>query len=290
MRYVKYPNEYKTWINKLVRRFNFKLEFNGKNLTTNDVSSIKITSDLLPSDTFTIGSSVSETLEFDLFMDADTPINKSLPVKPYLSLYTEVKINNVITPVWQEICLGVFYVNPDGITKKGLKTISIKASSMINHNDYGGRTYVAQDPFNGNVNTIINDICSKLGITLKSSLPNITISNRDNINGMKYREVINYIAMLYGGYARINNEGKLEFFKMKDTGYTYDTSNYMSISKEDETLNIKKFICALTENDSLSSGDGMISETVELVNPDMTQSLLDSILNSYKDYSYSSIT
>ena len=288
MRVVKYPNEYKTWINKNIRRFNFELEFNGKKFTTKELSSIKITSTLLPSDTFTIGSSVAETLEFELFLDSDTSINKALPVKPYLSLYTEVMINNVLTPVWQKVCLGVYYINSDGIIKNGLKSLKIKASSMMNNTNYCGRTYVAAENFNGDITVIVNDICSKLGVSLKGTLPSITISKRDNINGMTYREVLNYIATLYGGYVKFNNEGNIEFFKMKDSGYIYDTSNYSEIAQTSgETLTIKKFLCALTEDSSLSSGQGSIAETVELINPDMTQSLLDSIKNEYLNYSYS---
>lgn len=295
MRFVKYPNEYKDYINRDYRQFDFYMEFNGSTLTTNEVSSIRITSDLLPSDTFTIGTSVSDTLEFSLIIDSDTQIDTSLPVKPYISLYTEVEIDGVITPVMQKVALGVFYINPDGITKKGLRSISVRASSIISHPNYGGRIYAApsqEEFFKNSITDIANDVCNKLGIGLKASnpaLPSAVINNRDNINGMTYRELINHIAMLYGGYARITNDGLLEFFRMKDTGYVYDTSNYMSLTKEEKTLTVKKFICAVSDETVISSGSGLISETVEISNTDMTKFLLDDIVSAYAGFSYSPI-
>lgn len=290
MRYVRYPDSYKDWINRHVRQFDFYMDFNGSTMTTNEVSSIKITSDLLPSDTFTIGTSASDTLEFSLIVDSDTLIDTSLPVKPYISLYTEVDIDGVITPVWEKVGLGVFYVNPDGITKKGLHSITIKASSMMSHTSYGGRIYVAPDPFTKNtVNDVISDICNKLGIQCKTVLPEIYINHRDNINGMTYRDVINHVAMLYGGYARIANDGLLQFFKMEDTGYTYDVDNYISLTKDDKTLTVKKFICAVSDETVITSGSGSVSETVEISNTDMTKPLLDSIVSTYYGFSYSPI-
>lgn len=303
MRFVKYPNEYKDWINRDFRTFDFRmtLKFSGSNslttLTTNEVSSIRITSDLLPSDTFTIGTSASDTLEFSLLIDSDTQIDTSVPVKPYITLYTEVMINGVLTPVMQEVALGVFYINPDGITKKGLHSITVRASSMISHPDYGGRIYTAppQDQFFKNtIADIANDICNKLGITLKASSPALPvtaiISNRDHINGMTYRELINHIAMLYGGYARITNDGLLEFFRMKDTEYVYDTSNYISLTKEEKTLTVKRFVCAISDEEVITSGSGSIADTVDISNSDMTKFLLDDILSAYYNFSYSPIS
>lgn len=293
MRYVRYPEEYKDWINRPVRQFDFYMEFNGSTVTTSEVSSIKITSDLLPSDTFTIGTSAADTLEFSLLIDSDTLIDTSIPVKPYISLYTEVEMEDgSIAIVWQKTCLGVFYINSDGITKKGLRSINIKASSMLSHPDYGGRTYVAADPFNKNsIIDVANDVCNKLGIEcITKDLPtNVYINHRDNINGMTCRDVVNHIAMLYGGYARISNDGKLQFFKMYDTGYTYTTSDYISLTKEDKTLNVKKFICAVNDEATLVSGSGLVSETVEISNTDMTKYLLDEIMYTYSGFSYSPI-
>ncbi len=291
MRSVNYPDNYKLWINKAVRRFDFYMEFNGSTLTTSDISSIKITSDLLTSDTFTIGTSVADTLELDLIMDSDTIIDNYKPIKPYISLYTEMEVDGVVTPVWEKVGLGVFYVNTDGITKKGLKSVSIKASSMMSHTLFGGRTYVAPDPLTNNtINDVVLDVCNKLEIELKTKLPNIQIKDRANINGMSYRELINHVATLYGGYARIASDGGLEFFKMTNVGYIYGTDNYISMSKEDQKLVIKKFQCSVTEEASLSSGTGSISETVEISNTDMTQEILDGILNHYSSLSYSPIT
>ena len=290
MRYVEYPNVFKEWINKPVRQLDFRMEFNGQTLTTSDIISIKLNADLLPSDSFTLGSTVSETLEFDMFMDSDTIIDTTKPIKPYVSLYTEVEINGTLTPVWQDVCLGIYYANPGGITKDGLNKVSVKASSLLSHSEYGGRTYVAPDPFDGNVSTVLSSICNELGISLYGAALNATIQNRDNVNGMTYRELIEYIAIMYGGYARITADNKLQFFRQdKTAAHTYDTDSYITLTKDDEVFNLKKIICATSEEGSISKGDGLISESVELACPDMTDALISDMANYYLGFSYSAI-
>ena len=290
MRYVEYPNVFKEWINKPVRQLDFKMEFNGQTLTTSDIISIKLNADLLPSDSFTLGSSVSETLEFEMFMDSDTFIDTTKPIKPYVSLYTEVEINGTLTPVWQDVCLGIYYANPGGITKDGLNKVSVKASSLLSHSEYGGRTYVAPDPFDGKVSSILSSICKELGISLYGSALNATIKNRDNVNGMTYRELIEYVALMYGGYARITGDNKLQFFRQdKTAAHKYDTDSYITLTKDDEVFNLKKIICATSEKGSISKGDGLISESVELACPDMTDALITDMANYYLGFSYSPI-
>ena len=56
MRYVKYPVEYKEWVTKTIRQFKLRVKINDVELTTNDIVSIRINSDLFSGDTFTIGS------------------------------------------------------------------------------------------------------------------------------------------------------------------------------------------------------------------------------------------
>lgn len=354
----KLETEYKNWIAKNYRRFLFEMEFNGDTLTTDDITDLTITSDLITGDTFQLGTTAGETLEFTLVIKSDIAdnedyenlISRDMPVIPYILLYTEVIGNNGQThKVWQKVRLGEFYVNDDGVTKKGFKSLQIKASSKLLHQRFGGKIYVAPPETetvekrevervvdkkdsegnvmldeNGEVITekvkvwedvtvktfsksfreVIKEICNKSNMNIsvnEDSIPNITITKRDNINGMTYRELIEYAALLNGGYARINyNSGNdvLSFFKLSSSGYTYTSNDYISLSKEDAEMNIKAIQC-LIEAEKEENGiktpakvitaympgkdetNTKIEETLEMVCPDMTQSMLNNILAYY---------
>ena len=313
---------YKDYVNRNIRNFDIRVKFNNEELTASDIASIKINSDLFSGDTFTIGSTVAETLDLKIFRSYGE-ISKTTPIIPYISLYTKVEIDHVLTPIKQEVCMGIFYIAPDNVTEDGLKTTTVRASSLFNHSDYGGRTFEVSDPnvpFNRSLTDIVNNICSDINndtnfspnIELNTVLPSITITdeNSDNIVGKTYGEIINYVAALYGGYARIvydedgnggNGAAYLEFFRLREqSGYFYDKSNYMSFKTSKDFLNIWKIECKARkkseeegegeEETTIIAGSGDKYHTAHMECADMTQERLDEILTYYKNYSYHPMT
>ena len=298
---------YKQYVSENVRNFKIRVKFNNSELTSNDIVSIRINSDLLSGDTFTIGTAVAETLELTIFKNY-TQVDKDAPIIPFVSLKTKFDIETTdengdiaIIPdveVWQEVCLGVFYINPDGITEDGINTTSIRASSILNHPTYSNNEYSFSETgtFSKNLIQIIEKMNSGTAIpnfTIKNpeDLPDITITNRDNIVGKTYREVINYIATLYGGYARITYDEELdkrylEFFKMQETDYLYDESSCISFKRGREFLNIWRIECKISEGETIVSGSGDASHSVSIECADMTEERLDEILAEYEYYSY----
>ena len=325
MRYVKYPVEYKEWVTKTLRQFKLRVQINDVELTTNDIVSIRINSDLFSGDTFTIGSTVSDTLDMvvftpALFKDSNSVMDRTKPVIPYISLYTErfdEKLGKIVVE-WQEVNLGLFYINPDGIDNDGDGTTSIRASTVLNHPEYGERIYKENydeetDPaFNRSITRIIDDICrdKKIHFRLAAGtvLPDITVTdaNKGDFIGKTYREIIAKIAMLYGGYARVvvDRQGTgdtkeiLEFFRLQDTDYVFGTDDYMSFKRGDHKLTIHKLSCKVSENNDtgkikkITAGSAPVPElnTVYLENSVMTQEVLAQILPYYDGYGYFPIT
>ena len=325
MRYVKYPVEYKEWVTKTLREFKLRVKIGGLELTTNDIVSIRINSDLFSGDTFTIGDTVSDTLDMVIFTKAifshsDSVLDRTVPVIPYISLYTErfdEELGKIVVE-WQEVNLGLFYINPDGIDKDGDGTTSIRASTMLNHPEYGGRIYKEDyneetaPAFNRSITRIIDDICrdKKIPFTLAQGtvLPDITVTdaNKGDFIGKTYREIIAKIAMLYGGYARVvvDRQGTgdtkeiLEFFRLQDTDYVFGTDDYMSFKRGDHKLTIHKLSCKVSENSDtgkikkITAGSAPVPElnTVYLENSVMTQEVLAQILPYYDGYGYFPIT
>ena len=112
MRYVKYPVEYKEWVTKTLREFKLRVKIGGLGLTTNDIVSIRINSDLFSGDTFTIGDTVSDTLDMviftkSIFSHSDSVLDRTVPVIPYISLYTErfdEDLGNILLATQQLFC------------------------------------------------------------------------------------------------------------------------------------------------------------------------------------------
>lgn len=204
MRKVPYPAEYKAWSNKNIRHFDVRVQFNGKTLTTKDIAAIKIQSELMTEDTFAIGSSVTETLDFSFYIDTvfganalsnDNLIDIDTPIIPYVSLCTIVDIKTdegfIPTEVWQEVCMGIYYLNPDFMYVEGTNVMDIRASSMLGHGKYGDRIYEEdyykddEDAmFSQPLISIITEICNDLGLTLSTTsgdFPNVIIADKEII-------------------------------------------------------------------------------------------------------------
>ena len=315
---------YKEFVNKNIRNFDLRVEFGTTTLTTSDIASIKISSDLFSGDTFEIGSVVSETLDMTILNTKSVEIGEKTPIIPFISLCTEVEIVTEIgveiQEIWQEVCMGIFYIIPDGVTDDGLNTVTIRAASLFGSVAYGDRVFEISDPnstFERDLDNIIRIIFTDIN---KSISPNIELKNTDlptditiaddsgNIVGKTYGEIIKYIAALYGGYARTiydeeTNDFYLEFFRLppEQSGYFYDKSNYMSFKRSKDYLRIWKIVCKRGEDDTVwasttSSGTGEENlvdtgyHTVYMECADMTEERLAEIFTHYEEYSYHPIT
>ena len=304
---------YKDYVEKNIRNFRLRVKLGTKELTSSDISAIKINSDLFSSDSFTIGSVIAETLELTLFTDTvfktddidyleEYVISKKEPIVPYIALRTEVEINGVMEEVWQEVCLGAFYINPDGINEDGLGIMSIRASSLFTHPDYSSKTLEAASS-NSTIKRNLYKIIENVRVIDNHNNPNFTLKNTDlpdieisdesgNVIGKSVREVINYISILYGGYARTTYENGrvyLEFVRLTQTNYAYDESSYVNLTRggAGSGLNITQIKCRTGNevNPTIHSGSGnATTNTVHLECPDMTQEQLNLILAKYKGH------
>ena len=320
-------NAYNDYVGRNIREFDLRVKFNGsKMLTSSDIASIRINSDLFTADSFTIGSVIAETLELTIYMDTvfgtddfnyvdGWVIDKEKPIVPYVALKTEVEIETelgfVIKEVWQEVNLGPFFINPDGVNEDGLGIMSIRASTLFTHPTYSNRTL----EFLSNRDRSISELIEKAEDAIKddkvhfellnTDIPNIMLKY-DNIEDMSVREAINYAAILYGGYARtIYNESNdrvyLEFFRKEQTDYVYDESSYINLSRggSGSGLNVSKIKCKINDENTMLSGSYTISRdsiisgsgsdtnsTVFIECPDMTEEQLYAILLQFKGYNF----
>ena len=108
--------------------------------------------------------------------------------------------------------------------------------------------------------------------------------------GYTCREVLSYVAQMYGGFAVCNRQGQIEIHTYEDNAYTVGTGRYWgNFEHNDYLFTVDKLTCYTGQDKdgnstSISSGSG--ARTVSLSNPFMSQSVLDSVFQKLKTFSY----
>lgn len=108
--------------------------------------------------------------------------------------------------------------------------------------------------------------------------------------GYTCREVLSYVAQMYGGFAVCNRQGQIEIHTYEDNAYTVGTGRYWdNFEHNDYLFTVDKLTCYTGQDEdgnsiSISSGSG--ARTVSFSNPFMSQSVLDSVFQKLKTFSY----
>lgn len=108
--------------------------------------------------------------------------------------------------------------------------------------------------------------------------------------GYTCREVLSYVAQMYGGFAVCNRQGQIEIHTYEDNAYTVGTGRYWgNFEHNDYLFTVDKLTCYTGQDEdgnsiSISSGSG--ARTISFSNPFMSQSVLDSVFQKLKTFSY----
>lgn len=108
--------------------------------------------------------------------------------------------------------------------------------------------------------------------------------------GYTCREVLSYVAQMYGGFAICNRQGQIEIHTYEDNAYTVGTRRYWdNFEHNDYLFTVDKLTCYTGQDKdgnstSISSGSG--ARTVSFSNPFMTKNVLDNVFQKLKSFSY----
>lgn len=108
--------------------------------------------------------------------------------------------------------------------------------------------------------------------------------------GYSCREVLSYIAQMYGGFAICNRQGQIEIHTYEDCNYPVGPERYWDSFKHNEyPFTIEKIICYTGKDkdgnsNSITSGSG--KRTVSISNPFMTQIALNHVMSALGNFSY----
>lgn len=246
---------------------------------TETLNNFKFQNIINPNNEITIGNTCASSVTFSIYMPTVSLENKEITIFEGVRVDTEIKY----------IQLGMFTVTKQ--TSDGEYT-SYEAYDRMYKADM---PYFSDMTFPSTDKAILNEICSKLGISLATNIVTTHTIN-EKPQGYTYREIIGYMAMLQGCNAAINSDGNLEIKWYKDSGYVLDGHKYYQQGVTFTTSKdfiIQKLTCnntksGSTEQSEITSGDGATGLT--FANPFMTQVILDEVYKKIGGFTFRPIT
>ena len=228
-----------------------------------DIEDFKYQGAINVDDNTLIGNTCSSNISFSIYNPSITLENKEIEIKQGL----------MINGLPENIKIGYFKIQKPTSDGEVTKYIGYDRMSLFEKPYFSSLTYPTK------TDMIINEICTMVGVEFNTTLTvSYTISKKPE--GYTCREMIGYLAALFGSNATINREGQLEFAWYKEVDYIVDGSKYydngININSENDFI-LKKITCTVTSgNDSttLTVGNG---RGISIENPLMTQSILYNI-------------
>ena len=136
--------------------------------------------------------------------------------------------------------------------------------------------------------SVLKKIQEITGVTIATT--NLPTASMAVPKGYSCREVLSYVAQLYGCFAICNRSGQIELHKYVDSGYKVGTGRYWdTFEHNDYSFAVEKLTCFTGQDKdgkdiSISSGSG--TRAVTFSNPFMKQNVLDDVMKKLGNFSY----
>lgn len=251
------------------RTFKCLLTYDKVSITK--VKSIKLTGGSEAEDDFSLGSTMSQYIEVTI------PDSNLLIEGKEILLQIGMDVNGLT----EYIPMGYFTV---GKPKKADDQITFTAYDRMMNTE---RTF-SMDGTTTNTVAVLKMIADITGVPVVTS--GLTAISIKVPKGYSCREVLSYVAQLHGAFAVCNRRGQIELHTYVDSDYKVKTSRYWgNFEHNDYAFDVSKFVCFTGQDKngksiSISSGSG--ARSVSFSNPFMTQTVLNNILASFKNFSY----
>lgn len=251
------------------RTFKCLLTYGETSITT--VRSIKFTGGSEGDDDFSLGSTMSQYIEV------------TIPGKGLVVEGTEIllQIGMDVNGKTEYIPMGYFTA---GKPQKADDQITFTAYDRMMNTE---RTF-SMNGTTTNTVAVLKQIADITGVPVVTS--GLTAISIKVPKGYSCREVLSYVAQLHGAFAVCNRRGQIELHTYVDSDYKVKTSRYWGkFEHNDYAFDVSKFVCFTGQNKngkSISIFSGSGARSVSFSNPFMTQTVLNNILASFKNFSY----
>ena len=255
------------WIQQDSRTFQARITLEGKTITEG-ILSIRLNGGSNSEDDFSIGSAVSRYVELE--------IEKTGTRFEGYEFSLELGLNGEYIP------MGYFTAEKP---KGDEEHLSITAYDRMVKTE---RACFLELPDSTNTVAVLKGVGTITGVEVVTE--GLTAIPMKKPVGYTCREVLSYVAQLYGGFAICNRAGKIEIKSYEDKGYTVTAGRYWdSFTHNDLPFVLGKITCYTGkdkegENISIHVGDGV--RGIYFSNPFMDQTALDNIWGKLKDYTY----
>lgn len=255
------------WIQQDSRTFQARITLEGKTITEG-ILSIRINGGSNSEDDFSLGSAVSRYVELE--------IEKTGMRFEGYEFFLELGLNGEYIP------MGYFTAEkPKGDEER----ISITAYDRMVKTE---RACFLELPDSTNTVAVLKGVGTIAGIEVVTE--GLTAIPIKKPVGYTCREVLSYVAQLYGGFAICNRAGKIEIKSYEDSDYTVTAGRYWdSFTHNDLPFVLGKITCYTGKNKkgediSIHVGDGV--RGIYFSNPFMDQTALDNIWGKLRNYTY----
>lgn len=258
-----------TLIQQDSRTFKCLLTYGEASITT--ARSIKFTGGSEGEDDFSLGSTMSQYIEV------------TIPGKGLVVEGTEMllQIGMDVNGKTEYIPMGYFTA---GKSQKTDDQITFTAYDRMMNTE---RTFSTNGTTTNTV-AVLKKIAEITGVPIVTT--GLTAISMKVPKGYSCREVLSYVAQLYGAFAVCNRIGQIELHTYVDSAYKIGAGRYWgNFEHNDYAFNVTRMVCATGENKngtsiSITAGSG--TRSISLSNPFMTQAVLNKILASFKNFSY----
>lgn len=251
------------------RTFRCLLTYDKVSITK--IKSIKLTGGSEAEDDFSLGSTMSQYIEVTI------PDGNLLIEGKEILLQIGMDVNGLT----EYIPMGYFTA---GKPKKADNQITFTAYDRMMNTE---RTF-SMDGTTTNTVAVLKKIADITGVPVVTS--GLTAISMKVPKGYSCREVLSYVAQLHGAFVVCNRRGQIELHTYVDSDYKVKPNRYWgNFEHNDYVFDVSKFVCFTGQDKngksiSISSGSG--ARSVSFSNPFMTQTALNNILASFKNFSY----
>ena len=249
----------------------FKVLLTYEKVSVTRVKSIKLTGGAESGDDFSLGSTMSQYIEVTI------PDGNLLIEGKEILLQIGMDVNGKT----EYIPMGYFTA---GKPKKADDQITFTAYDRMMNTE---RTF-SMDGSTTDTVAVLKKISEITGVPVVTS--GLTAISMSVPKGYSCREVLSYVAQLYGAFAVCNRSGQIELHTYKDSDYKVKPSRYWgNFEHNDYAFDVAKFTCFTGQDkdgNSISISAGSGARAVSFSNPFMTQTVLNNVLASFKGFSY----
>lgn len=259
--------EFKALVQQPIRQYwKARLSVNGTELSC-DIKSIKQIGGSNGTTEFYIGSTVSQYIDVTVSAENLLVENKEILVEIGL----EVDGDDEYIP------MGYFTAEKPESDENVIQFTAYDRMIKME------RAFFPATPDNTTTIALLNNISAVTGVPIDTT--GLSDIGMEKPVGYTCREVLSYIAQMYGGFAICDRTGTIKIMFWQTASYTLEPEQYWnSFKHNDYAYQLDQITCVVGENEnrepiSYTAGSG--PRRISFSNPFMTQGILDSIWNDH---------